>query len=144
MKCPFCGHLEDKVVDSRSKKEGRAIRRRRECLGCGARYTTYEHVEELVRKQDSSVEPFDRGKLKRGIMLATVKRPVSPEAIDELVNAIELQCHESGKQEYSSTDIGTMVMDRLRQLDEVAYIRFASVYRRFQDVGAFRRELDNM
>ncbi|MBT3232002.1 MAG: transcriptional repressor NrdR [Calditrichaeota bacterium] len=147
MKCPFCGHLEDKVVDSRSKQNGLAIRRRRECLGCNERFTTYEYIERaplMVKKGDRRTEEFDREKLKSGIMLATVKRNVSSEAIDNIINEVVEKCHELGKQDISTSEIGEMVMNKLRQLDEVAYIRFASVYREFQDLGAFKREIDKM
>lgn len=146
MKCPFCNHLEDKVVDSRSKRGGQAIRRRRECLECGARYTTYEYIEEnplMVRKLDGRTEPFDRAKLKRGIMLAVVKRQISSQMVDDLVAEVEERCHERG-QDIATEEIGSIIMEKLRNLDEVAYIRFASVYRRFQDLGAFRRELENI
>ncbi|MCF7809653.1 transcriptional regulator NrdR [bacterium] len=147
MKCPFCGHLEDKVVDSRSKREGAATRRRRECLNCGERYTTYEYIEStplVVLKGDGRSEAFDRGKLKAGIVIALAKRPVSPEAIDHLVTEIEEQFFEAGKQQVSSKEIGELVMEKLKGLDEVAYIRFASVYRRFEDIGEFRRVLEKM
>ena len=147
MKCPFCNYLEDKVVDSRSKRGGMAIRRRRECLGCGSRFTTYEYVEEtslMVRKQDGRIEAFDRAKLKRGINLALVKRHVSAEQVETVVNEIEDICHEKDAQEVQTSFIGEIVMNKLRQLDDVAYIRFASVYRKFQDLGAFKRELDSI
>ncbi|NQU05093.1 MAG: transcriptional repressor NrdR [Calditrichaeota bacterium] len=147
MKCPFCGHQEDKVVDSRSKKEGAAIRRRRECLNCGERYTTYEYIEAtplVVLKGDGRSEAFDRGKLKAGIVIALAKRPVSPEIIDGTVSEIEEKCYETGKQQVSSKEIGEIVMEKLKALDEVAYIRFASVYRRFEDIGEFRRVLEKM
>ena len=146
MKCPFCGHPEDKVVDSRSIKDGAAVRRRRECLGCSRRFTTYEYVEFplMVIKHDGRREPFDRAKLKRGINLALTKRPVSPEQIDRLVAEVEERCYADDRQELSSAEVGDIVMERLRGLDEVAYIRFASVYRRFRDAGEFRRELDRM
>ena len=146
MKCPFCDHPEDKVLDSRMIKDGAAIRRRRECLECARRFTTYEYIEIplMVLKHDARREQFDRGKLKRGIVTALAKRPVSAEAIDRLVAEVEEHCNESGKQEISSSEIGRIVMEKLRLLDEVAYIRFASVYRRFHDVGEFRRELEQM
>jgi len=134
-------------VDSRSIKEGAVIRRRRECLGCGQRFTTYEYIEFtplVVRKLDGRNEGFDRGKLKRGVVIALAKRPVSPEEIDRLVSEVEERCHELGRQEVTSGDIGEIVMEKLRRLDEVAYIRFASVYRRFEDVGGFRREIDRI
>ncbi len=147
MKCPFCGHLEDKVVDSRAKREGAAIRRRRECLRCGGRFTTYEYVEItplVVLKNDGRNEPFDRGKLKQGINIAFTKRPVSTEVIESLVTDIEEKCYGLGRQQVTSEEIGEMVMEKLKGVDEVAYIRFASVYRRFEDAGEFRRELDRM
>ena len=146
MKCPTCGHLEDKVVDSRSIKEGAATRRRRKCLACGKRFTTYEYIEVplMIRKHDGRREPFDRSKLKRGIMIAAAKRPVSTEAIERIVVDVEEKAYETGRQEIPSSDVGEIVMDKLKHLDEIAYIRFASVYRRFKDVGEFRRELDKM
>ena len=147
MKCPFCGHLEDKVVDSRSKQEGAATRRRRECLNCGERYTTYEYIEAaslVVLKSDGRSETFNRGKLKAGIVIALAKRPASPAAIDNVVTEIEERFYEAGKQQVSSKEIGELVMEKLKALDEVAYIRFASVYRRFEDIGEFRRVLEKM
>ncbi len=145
MKCPYCGNDEVKVVDSRSKQNGMAIRRRRQCDGCGRRFTTYEYVEEdrvRVRKRDGRTEDFDRAKLKRGLRLALVKRPFDEETIESLTSEIEDACAALGQPVVDSERIGELVMDRLRVLDEVAYIRFASVYRRFQDLGAFRRELE--
>ncbi len=147
MKCPYCEHLEDKVVDSRSKRGGLATRRRRECLGCGARFTTYEYIEEsplMLTKSDGRTEPYDRSKLKRGISLAVVKRSISTENVEKLINEIEESCHELGQQEIASSELGAMVMNRLKDLDEVAYIRFASVYRQFKDIGEFREELDKL
>ncbi len=147
MKCPYCEHQEDRVIDSRSKREGASIRRRRECLKCGKRFTTYEYIEVtplVVVKTDSRSEPFERGKLKRGIVTALAKRPVSPEAIEKIVSDIEEQCHESGRQQVTSQAIGEMVMKALKAVDVVAYIRFASVYRRFEDAGEFRKELERM
>ena len=147
MKCPYCAHLEDKVVDSRSKRGGLATRRRRECLDCGERFTTYEYIEEsplMLTKSDGRIEPYDRSKLKRGISLAVVKRSISTEVRwGQHVGCAEI-CHELGKQEISSADLGAMVMARLKELDEVAYIRFASVYRQFKDIGEFRKELDSL
>lgn len=134
-------------MDSRSKREGAAIRRRRQCLKCGGRYTTYEYVEAtplVVMKNDGRNEPFDRGKLKRGIAVAFAKRPISPETIDSLVAHVEEKCYELGRQQVSSKEIGELVMERLKKLDKVAYIRFASVYRRFEDAGEFLKELDQM
>ena len=147
MKCPSCGHDEDRVVDSRAIKDGSAVRRRRECLACSRRYTTYEYIEEsplLVVKRDGRREPFDRPKLMRSIKLAIAKRPVSSEAVAKAVSEIEDRCHEIGTQEILASQIGEFVMGKLRTLDEVAYIRFASVYRRFQDAGEFKRELEMM
>ncbi|MDP8239212.1 MAG: transcriptional regulator NrdR [Candidatus Hatepunaea meridiana] len=147
MKCPFCGHLDDKVVDSRSKREGAATRRRRECLNCGERFTTCEYIEAaplVILKSDGYNESFDRGKLKQGIVIALAKRPVSIKDIDRIVTEIEEQCHGSGNQQVTSQEIGEMVMEKLKALDEVAYIRFASVYRRFKDAGEFRKELERM
>ena len=147
MKCPFCSHDDDRVIDSRATKEGAAVRRRRECVACNRRYTTYEYIEDsplLVVKRDGRREPFDRAKLLRGVKIALAKRPVSGEIIARMVAEIEDRCHELGAQEISSERIGEMVMAKLRAVDEVAYIRFASVYRRFQDAGEFRRELESM
>ncbi len=147
MKCPFCEHPEDRVVETRPTREGAVIRRRRECLNCGERYTTYEYIEAtplVVLKSDGRSEPFDRMKLKRGIVIALAKRPISLEAIEGIVAGIEEQCHESGRQQVSSKEVGEMVMEKLKAIDEVAYIRFASVYRRFEDIGEFRRELEKM
>jgi transcriptional repressor NrdR len=146
MKCPYCGHLEDKVVDTRPTMEDAAIRRRRECLGCGRRFTTYEYIEIplMVRKEDGRREPFSREKLRRGVELGLVKRPVPEGAVERLVAEVEEECQHLERQEVGSNEIGAMVMERLRKLDKVAYIRFASVYRRFRDVGEFRRELDKM
>ncbi|MDD3867492.1 MAG: transcriptional regulator NrdR [Eubacteriales bacterium] len=147
MRCPYCSHDDDKVIDSRPSDEGMAIRRRRECSVCGARFTTYEKVENLpliVIKKDGTREPFDRDKLFAGIMKSCEKRPVTTEQIDNLVRSIELQYQNSLQREISSVQIGEMVMDRLKQIDEVAYVRFASVYRQFKDVNSFLRELKDM
>jgi len=146
MNCPYCGHPDDKVVDSRTIRDGTSIRRRRECLGCERRFTTYEYVEITlyVSKEDGRREPFNRDKLRRGVELALTKRPVPVEAIDKLVAEVEDECLRLGEQEIPAKRIGRMVMARLRRLDQVAYIRFASVYRRFKDVGEFRRELEKM
>ncbi len=150
MKCPYCGGDEDKVVDSRSVQEGRAIRRRRECAGCGKRFTTYEYIEVegmTVRKSNDRREPFDRQKLKRGIELATNKRPVSQKQIEKCVMDIENELLNLAKQEVRSETVGEMVMQRLREIDEVAYVRFASVYKNFKDKEEFfdevRRLLDS-
>jgi transcriptional repressor NrdR len=150
VKCPYCGGEEDKVVDSRSVQEGRAIRRRRECAGCGKRFTTYEYIEVegmTVRKSDNRREPYDRQKLKRGIELATNKRPVSQKQIEKCVMDIENELLNLSRQEIESETIGEMLMQRLREIDEVAYVRFASVYKNFKDKEEFfdevRKLLDN-
>jgi len=142
MKCPFCGKEEDKVIDSRSVKEGSAIRRRRECTTCGQRFTTYEYIEDVaisVIKANGSREPFDRQKLIRGMILATAKRPVSVEQVETIANQIEDIIGSKASREVASSEIGELVMAKLKEVDEVAYIRFASVYRRFQDVGEFAK-----
>lgn len=147
MKCPYCDSSEDKVVDSRSSQEGRAIRRRRECLGCGRRYTTYEYVEDIspvVIKSDGRRESFDRQKLIRGIKLACTKRPVPMERIEKMADEIEAEIGGLMDKEVNSKKIGEMVMDRLRTLDEIAYVRFASVYRDFQDKTEFVEELKKL
>ena len=147
MRCPYCSHLEDRVVDSREAQEGQATRRRRECLGCGRRFTTYERVEEVqpqVVKKDGRREPFDRKKIVEGLARACQKRPVSRERIDELVTAVERRVQELGEREVASHVVGEAVMERLRDLDQVAYVRFASVYRAFRDVGEFMSELQGL
>jgi transcriptional repressor NrdR len=147
MRCPFCGHQEDKVVDSRTAQDGRAVRRRRECLACGRRFTTYEYVENLslsVIKRDQSRELFDRSKLRKGIELATNKRPISIKQIDDMVTEVENELFNLGKSEVSWETIGELVMKKLKDLDEVAYVRFASVYRKFQDKSEFFEELKNL
>ncbi|MGI6327099.1 MAG: transcriptional regulator NrdR [Saccharofermentanales bacterium] len=147
MRCPFCGHDEDRVVDSRPSDEGSAIRRRRECLSCSSRFTTYEKVESLpllVIKKNGTREPFDREKLMAGIMKSCQKRPVSNQQIDDLVSSIEVQTQNALKREISSQEIGELVMERLKDIDEVAYVRFASVYRQFKDVNSFLDELHDM
>ena len=147
MRCPFCGHDEDKVIDSRPSDEGSAIRRRRECISCNARFTTYEKVENLplvVIKKDGTRQPFDRDKLISGIMKACEKRPITTAQIENLVNSIEAQSQNSLKREIMSQEIGEMVMERLKLIDEVAYVRFASVYRQFKDVNSFLEELNEM
>ncbi len=147
MRCPFCGHDEDKVIDSRPSDEGSAIRRRRECISCNARFTTYEKVENLplvVIKKDGTRQPFDRDKLISGIMKACEKRPITTAQIENLVNSIETQSQNSLKREIMSQEIGEMVMERLKLIDEVAYVRFASVYRQFKDVNSFLEELNEM
>ncbi len=144
MKCPYCNHPEDKVVDSRSTAEESAVRRRRECLACGKRFTTYEYVEELnllVVKKDGRREPFDRNKVLTGIMRACEKRPIPIEKMEEMITDIERTIQKKGTREVLSVTIGSMLMERLRKLDDVAYVRFASVYRQFKDVGQFMEEL---
>ncbi len=144
MRCPSCGHIEDRVVDSREAQDGQATRRRRECLACGRRFTTYERVEETlpqVVKKDGRREAFDRRKIVDGLQRACQKRPVSREQIDGLVAAVERGVQEIGEREVPSHVIGEAVVGRLRELDEVAYVRFASVYRAFRDVGEFMNEL---
>ena len=147
MRCPFCGHIESKVVDSRSSKEGDSIRRRRECLKCGRRYTTYERIEEvtqMVIKKDGRREPFDRWKIKSGILKACEKRPVSLEQVESLIDDVERSLFNSSEHEVSTEAIGQAVMERLNRLDEVAYVRFASVYRQFRDLNEFMNELKSM
>ena len=145
MRCPCCGHLEDRVVDSRDAQEGLATRRRRECLGCGRRFTTYERVEDVlpqVVKKDGRREAFDRRKIVEGLLRACQKRPVSREQVDGLVSGVERRVQELGEREVASHVVGEAVMERLRELDPVAYVRFASVYRAFADVGEFMSELE--
>ena len=145
MRCPYCHETEDRVVDSRTSREGRAIRRRRECTGCERRFTTYEVVEERpvqVIKNDETVENFDREKLLRSIRLPCVKRPVSESDIEAMVDAIEDEL--SGRDQIPSRELGELVMDQLRERDYVAYVRFASVYRNFQDIDEFVEELEDL
>jgi transcriptional repressor NrdR len=147
MRCPYCGHVEDKVVDSREAQDGLATRRRRECLGCGRRFTTYERIEEVlppVVKKDGRREPFDRRKIEEGVQIACQKRPVSAEQIEALVSSVERSVMESGDREIRTTAVGEAVMERLKALDEVAYVRFASVYRAFRDVDEFMSELEGL
>jgi transcriptional repressor NrdR len=147
MKCPFCGHAENKVIDSRISKDGKAVRRRRECLGCGKRFTTYEYVEDIlpmVVKKDGRREQFDRQKILSGIKKACEKRPISMESIDKLVENVEQSCQEMQIEEISSTLIGEKIMNELKAFDGVAYVRFASVYRQFRDVGEFMSELKDL
>jgi len=144
MKCPFCNHLHDKVVDSRESKEGDAIRRRRECLACERRFTTYERIDEvpyMVVKKDGRREKFDREKVLRGLLRACEKRPVSMSKLSELVNRVESKVSDSPDREISTIEIGEFLMESLRELDKIAYVRFASVYRDFQDEQAFFNEL---
>ena len=147
MRCPFCGSNSDKVVDSRSVKEDRAVRRRRECLDCGRRFTTYEYVEEtqlLVIKKDGRREPFDRVKIVAGLSLACRKRPISAAQIEAVANEIETELCEKETLEINSSEIGEMVMEKLKKIDQVAYVRFASVYRQFKDVDEFRKTLHKL
>jgi transcriptional repressor NrdR len=145
MRCPFCGNLEDRVVDSRESREGDVIRRRRECAKCDRRFTSYEKIEIptfQVVKRDQRREQYDRAKLMQGLQVACRKRPVPQAELEQIADAIEQAMIDSGEREISSQRLGTMVMDRLRDLDPVAYVRFASVYRRFEDVDAFVKELN--
>ena len=144
MRCFYCGHTESKVVDSRSTEDGQAIRRRRECLQCGKRFTTYEKIESvpiIVIKRDGSRQSFDREKLQRGILNSCASRPVPLHVIDEMLGEIEAEIHNSLAREVSSEKIGEMVMERLRAIDEVSYVRFASVYKKFKDIETFQQEL---
>ncbi|MBP5493368.1 MAG: transcriptional repressor NrdR [Clostridiales bacterium] len=147
MKCPFCGHLEDKVIDSRPAEDGSSIRRRRECLSCASRFTTYEKVEILpllVVKKDGTREAYSQEKLMGGLLKACEKRPVSSEQLTSIVTYVENQIQNTAKREISTNDIGEMVMQQLKGIDEVAYVRFASVYRQFKDVNSFMEELKEM
>ncbi len=147
MKCPYCGSDTDKVVDSRSSKNGESIRRRRECQNCNQRFTTYEYIEDVslnVVKSDGSREAFDRKKLLRGIAISCAKRPIPTDKLDEIADEITRQIESMGVREVSSNDIGEMVMSRLKDLDEVAYVRFASVYRKFKDKSEFLEELNKI
>jgi len=144
MRCPHCGYKEDKVVDSRATQEESAVRRRRECLKCGKRFTTYEYIEEvslMVIKKDGRREPFDRKKVISGIMKACEKRPISMEKMEEIATSVERAIQKKSDREVSSPRIGELVMEKLKALDDVAYVRFASVYRQFKDVGQFMEEL---
>lgn len=144
MRCPFCATDEDKVIDSRQSKDGREIRRRRECLSCARRFTTYERVEEalpMVIKADGRREPFDRNKIVAGLKRAAAKRPVSMEALEEVAEEIERDIADLGQSEVAAAAIGERVLPRLRQLDEVSYVRFASIYRDFRDIDEFAKEL---
>ncbi|HBG93525.1 MAG: transcriptional regulator NrdR [Nitrospirae bacterium GWF2_44_13] len=147
MKCPFCVNLEDKVIDSRTSKEGDAIRRRRECLKCGKRFTSYERVEDIVPmvvKKDGRREPFDRPKILRGLEKACEKRPVSVELLEGIVDSIEKKLINLGVKEIQSTWVGEEVMSSLRELDKVAYVRFASVYRQFKDISELMNEVKTL
>lgn len=147
MKCPFCGFEESKVIDSRPTDEGQRIRRRRECLECGKRFTTYEVIESLpiiVIKKDKSRETFNRNKLMTGLLRACEKRPVSIDTLDNIIDEIEVIIQNSLDREVSSEKIGELVMEKLKKVDEVAYVRFASVYRQFKDINTFMAELNNL
>ena len=147
MRCPFCANSQDRVVDSRESREGDVIRRRRECVACGRRFTSYEKIESMpfqVVKRDQRREPYDREKLMRGLQVACRKRPIPQDELERVADNIEASMHDSGEREISSQRLGTMVMERLRRLDAIAYVRFASVYRRFEDVEAFVKELHQL
>lgn len=147
MKCPFCGHPEDKVIDSRESKEGELIRRRRECLECARRFTTYERIDEIpymVIKKDGLREKFDRQKVMTGLLKASEKRPIGMGQLARIIDDVETRLSESPDRELSTTEIGEMLMKHLRGLDKIAYVRFASVYRDFQDVEAFLNEVTDL
>jgi transcriptional repressor NrdR len=147
MKCPYCAHLGDKVVDSRESKEGEVIRRRRECLGCGKRFTSYERIDEIpymVVKKDGTRERFERQRLIGGLLKACEKRPVSVAALEAIADRVESTLQERPEKEITTADIGASVMDELKTLDKVAYVRFASVYRHFRDLGEFMSELKDL
>jgi transcriptional repressor NrdR len=147
MRCPFCGHVESKVIDSRESKKGVSIRRRRECLACKRRFTTYEKIEEIpymIIKKDGSRQLFDRQKLLRGMLKACEKRPIAVSKLEEIIEEIEAMLQERPEKEMKAAAIGQFVMDRLKALDKVAYVRFASVYREFRDVMEFKQELENL
>lgn len=147
MRCPFCHHQDDRVVDSRTGREGRAVRRRRECLRCGRRFTTYEYIEERtlqVVKRDGETEPFEHRKLLRSIEVASAKRPITPAEIETVVEDIERELDRRETSEVSSSEIGSMVMARLKDRDQIAYVRYASVYRNFADVEEFAEELSEL
>lgn len=147
MKCPFCGNLGDKVVDSRESKEGEVIRRRRECLECGRRFTSYERIDEIpymVIKKDGRRERFERQKLIAGLLKACEKRPVSVAALEAIADRVEASVQDRSEKEMSTDEIGAFVMQELKGLDKVAYVRFASVYRHFRDIGEFMNELKDL
>jgi len=147
MKCPFCGGFDSKVVDSRPTEDGERIRRRRECINCGKRFTTFEIVETtpiMVKKKDGSIQAFNRDKLLNGMIKSCEKRPVSIQALEKAVDTIEYRIVNSLKNEISSIELGEMVMEELKKLDEVAYVRFASVYRQFSDINTFMEELTQL
>ena len=147
MKCPFCGQLGDKVVDSRESKEGEVIRRRRECLDCGRRFTSYERIDEvpyMVIKKDGTRERFERQKLIAGLLKACEKRPVSVSAVEAVADRVEAAVQERPEKEMGTEEVGALVMEELKGLDKVAYVRFASVYRHFRDIGEFMTELTDL
>ena len=147
MKCPFCAHLSDKVVDSREGKEGEVIRRRRECLDCGRRFTSYERIDEIpymVVKKDGTRERFERQKVVAGMLKACEKRPVSVAALETVADRVEATLHERPEKEIAAEEVGAFVMQELKLLDKVAYVRFASVYRHFRDIGEFMSELKDL
>lgn len=147
MKCPYCGFVRDRVVDSRESREGDVIRRRRQCLDCEKRFTSYEKIESIpfqIVKRDERREPYDREKLMKGLRIATRKRPVPAPKLEDIADEIEIMMQESSMREISSLELGNLVMKKLRPLDQVAYVRFASVYRRFEDVEEFIEELEDL
>lgn len=147
MKCPYCGHLKDKVVDSRESREGDVIRRRRQCLSCSKRFTSRERLEDIeyrVIKKDGNREAFQRQKLIAGLLTACEKRPVSIQQLEGIADRVEAELQERPEREMSTKEIGAKLMQELKQLDQIAYVRFASVYRQFRDVGQFRREVDEL
>jgi transcriptional repressor NrdR len=147
MRCPFCNHPEDKVIDSRESKEGESIRRRRECLKCARRFTTYERIDEIpymVVKKDGRREKFDRQKVMQGLVKASEKRPISMGKLAEIIDDVETRLSETPDRELSTVEIGELLMTQLKALDKIAYVRFASVYRDFQDVDAFLREVSDL
>jgi transcriptional repressor NrdR len=147
MRCPYCGHMEDRVVDSRELGEGSQVRRRRECLSCTKRYTTYERIEEVparVVKRDGQREPYDRTKVLGGLIRACEKRPVTSRQLEAMVDAVEAALNRKDEREIHSDEIGQILMAKLRALDQVAYVRFASVYRRFEDIEQFLVELERL
>jgi transcriptional repressor NrdR len=147
MRCPYCTKINNKVIDSRLSKDGRMIRRRRECLECERRFTTYEKLEDvlpMIVKKDGRREPFNREKIIAGIRMACRKRPISMTKIEEFVDALEFYFQELGKKEVDSSEVGERVINKLKEWDEVAYVRFASVYRQFKDIGEFMTELEDI
>ncbi|MBL7031963.1 MAG: transcriptional repressor NrdR [Nitrospira sp.] len=147
MRCPFCDHIDDKVIDSRQSKDGDVIRRRRECLKCEGRFTSYERIEDIlphVIKKDNRREPFDRNKILRGLEKAYEKRPISVESREDLVKKIEKSLQSINEKEVSSSFIGEQIMKGLKEIDEIAYVRFASVYRQFKDINEFIQEIKDI